>query len=67
MASKNARHKRKSCKRKIRYETIEEAKEAIRKKYDKSSSMFKWKYNVYPCQYCGGFHIGHRPKEHAFK
>lgn len=39
-----------TCERKVRYATKAEAKEA------KSNN---WTVSAYPCDYCGGWHLGH--------
>jgi hypothetical protein len=57
MASKR-RIKRKSCVGKIRHASSNDARQALRKtvRYDEVHQPM----NVYQCQFCGGFHIGHR-------
>jgi len=51
---------RKSCTGKVRHKEREGA-EIARKK---TNSPF---LNVYKCEFCDGWHIGHRPKKHQSK
>jgi hypothetical protein len=44
-----------SCKRKMRYHTLQIAKEKAKKARIRTQSIIK----EYPCSFCGLFHIGH--------
>lgn len=58
MASKRAL-RRKSCGRKVRYQTQEAALTGLRSLiYDKG---WQGKMFAYHCQFCRGFHYGHPP------
>lgn len=64
MASKR-RIRRKSCEKKRRYESYAQALYHL-KKYDEMNSFHLNSRSkvVYPCSFCGGFHIGtpkHKP------
>lgn len=60
MSSKR-RIRRKSCQSKKRYSTMDEAYSALRQAI-KREETFKGAMNVYPCKFCGGYHIGHISK-----
>jgi len=57
MASKR-RIKRKSCTGKVRHLSSDAARKALRVtvRHDQVHQPM----NVYRCQFCGGYHIGHR-------
>lgn len=48
--------RRRTCDRKVRYETQEEASAARTRLFRSGSGGM----NVYKCKFCGGYHIGHR-------
>jgi hypothetical protein len=54
MSSKR-RLRRKGCAGKTRHETREAARAHL------LELRRPWTLNVYPCRYCGGFHVGHKP------
>ena len=67
MSSKR-RIRRKSCTRKRRYESFEQALADLRRfNYANKRGPNNYKKQVYgPCQFCGGFHIGTpKPKKRA--
>lgn len=47
----------KSCAQKVRFQTRGEAKKA------RSHTRGSGPLSVYPCLFCGFFHLGHLPKE----
>lgn len=58
MASK--RHqRRKACSRKVRHGSPEAARTALHKL--NQAKGYQGPMNAYQCQFCGGWHIGHRP------
>jgi len=55
MSSKR-RIRRKACVGKIRSTTAEAAREQM------LATHRPGRLNVYPCRFCGGYHVGHRPR-----
>jgi hypothetical protein len=54
--------KKRGCGKKIRYESIEDARLALwgfKNKWLKARCSF----TIYQCQWCGGFHLGHTVKK----
>jgi hypothetical protein len=58
MASKR-RIRRRECLKKIRYDSIEEAREAA-VQVTRKTGFRQWAYG---CHWCSGFHIGHTNRE----
>lgn len=59
MASKRA-IRRRSCSSKVRHESAQDAQRAIGFSHHKFG--YQGFMTAYPCQFCGGWHIGHPPK-----
>lgn len=66
MSSKR-RIRRKSCKGKQRFETLDAAWTACRSviRRDRVQGVEPGHMNAYRCRFCGGFHFGHTPRRHA--
>jgi len=62
MAAKNARLKRKACKNKIAYSKHTDAIKGVVSL--KKNGKLGFKYNIYICEFCGKYHVGHRPKKY---
>lgn len=62
MSSKR-RIRRKACKGKQRFDTLDAAWTACRSvmRGDRSRGVDPGRMNAYPCRFCGGFHFGHTP------
>ncbi len=58
MSSKRA-IRRRACKGKVRHETIEAAF-AARRSLLRNGNAAPGFLNAYACNFCGGFHVGHR-------
>lgn len=56
MSSKR-RIRRRSCKSKVRHATVEAGQHAIRQL--NRARGYQGRLDVYRCQFCGGFHVGH--------
>jgi hypothetical protein len=54
--SSRRRLRRNACTGKVRYETRAAAQTVMEK------LRRPWTLNVYPCTYCGGFHVGHKKR-----
>lgn len=59
MSSKRA-IRRRACKGKVRHASLEDAHAHLR--HLTRSKGDQGVMNCYRCAFCGGFHIGHRPK-----
>ena len=60
MASK--RHlRRKACEGKIRYSSVADAQPHIEELYRRRKAHGT--IHAYKCPFCGGFHVGHPPKQ----
>lgn len=63
MSSKR-RIRRKACKGKQRFETLDAAWTACRTvvRHHKKRGIDPTPMNAYGCKFCGGFHFGHTPR-----
>jgi hypothetical protein len=61
--SSKRRIRRKACKGKQRFETLDAAWTACRSVVRKNvkQGYGTGPMNAYPCKFCGGFHFGHTP------
>ncbi len=57
MASKRHVLQRRQCKNKVPYETAERATQVMERRI--AMGTIKGEMNVYPCRFCGKFHMGH--------
>lgn len=61
MSSKRA-IRRKACKGKVRHVDAQSAAQALFALH--RNKGYQGPMNVYACRFCGGYHIGHRPRRH---
>lgn len=59
MGARFARLRRKGCRGKVRYDTAEEARGHI-VDLIRNGKAARGTVHSYPCDFCGGHHVGHR-------